>query len=237
MGLTRDLFDERRDEISSYIDFVSKLDSIETYRKSTIDFENGCSFILTRDLQKIFRSYLFILTYNLIESTIHNCLTEICDKIHDESLPYDCLSPKLQEYWRSCQLNFITRSSINLQKSKRKFEQVIQILENNESVDLTLIKPTISGNLDYRAIDKIINVFGFYGKLEIDDLRKLKQALLLFKNKRNQLAHGNISFTKASENLTIGELINMINSITQYMDQVIMNLDNFINEKRYKSEA
>ncbi|MDY6993463.1 MAG: MAE_28990/MAE_18760 family HEPN-like nuclease [Pseudomonadota bacterium] len=72
---------------------------------------------------------------------------------------------------------------------------------------------------------------------EIEKILKANRGgskLLTVKTQRNQLAHGNISFSECGRDHTFIELNNIKNEVINYLEDILNNIENYIDNKAYK---
>jgi hypothetical protein len=223
----------RVEEIEKYFNFLNGIDSIETHKVSKLTLPNKEHLKVDRDLQKILRSYTFLLLYNLIESTLSNGILEIYDNIHDEKLNYSCVSEEFQKIWLDIRGKRLSES-----KNEANIQAILKTLIS-ECSDINEInfdkhRLSISGNLDFKTIEKIRTKYGFKAPIPNRDRKKLISYLNYIKAKRNYLGHGNESFTKASELKTYTELSDMKNEVILFLDSVVDSIDDALTTKKYK---
>jgi hypothetical protein len=90
----------------------------------------------------------------------------------------------------------------------------------------------ISGSLDIR---KIFEVFSKHGcKLDETNRDKYSNSFLVVKNKRNNLAHGNISFSECGSNYMVSDLKKIKEDILDGMQEVVTQAKEYISNKKYK---
>jgi len=227
--LIRD-FNTRLDEINEYFTFVAFIDSIETHKKEKITNGTSCEYIPKRDLQKILRSNCFLLLYNLVESSVRNGILSVYDSIHDDSLKYEELSERIQEIWLTHQ---IRQAQISEKSIKTLLKGLMKGVSEGNQIVLEKDTINISGNLDYDNIQKIINRYGFFGRITVDK-KHIKSALYKVKLERNLLAHGNKTFCQSGEIITMSELTNIKDNISKYMGELLLNIEMYMDNKRYK---
>ncbi|WP_391485157.1 MAE_28990/MAE_18760 family HEPN-like nuclease [Aliarcobacter butzleri] len=58
--------------------------------------------------------------------------------------------------------------------------------------------------------------------------------LVTIKNKRNSLAHGNHIFYNVGKDFTVGDIENFKKETFLYLQDVITNIEKFINERKYQ---
>lgn len=222
-------FNTRIDEINEYFTFVAFIDSIETHKKEKITNGTSCEFIPKRDLQKILRSNCFLLLYNLVESSVRNSILSVYDSIHDDSLKYEELSESIQEIWLT---NQTRQAQISENRINARLKELIEEVSEGSQIVLKEDTINISGNLDYYSIQKIINTYGFFGRITVDK-RHIESALYKVKQERNLLAHGNKTFCQSGEIITMPELTNIKDNISKYLDELLLNVETYIDNKGY----
>lgn len=232
MNLGSDL-QARIEEVELYFDFVKSIDSVETYRTKTLKTDSF-SVVVKRDLQKVLRANCFLILYNLIESTIRNGIFAIYDSVEDKGTVYKNLSHQIQNVWLLDQAHDLSQLS-NLNKTKNSVKKLVDEVISNSSVKFSRTRISLSGNLDYRTIEKLIVEYGFHGKITVADKSKLGKALLRIKHERNNLAHGNKSFRQTSEMITIQELIEYKILTCSYLSDITKNLLRFIENSEYEN--
>jgi hypothetical protein len=94
-------------------------------------------------------------------------------------------------------------------------------------------KLPISGNLDAVQISELINRYGFYGKIK-GDLSKIEYVLSRIKKIQNDLAHGNVAFRDASRHTVMREMIEYKDVTITYLEDILRNIDDYIDKKQYR---
>jgi len=222
-------FEKRLDEIELQFSFIEYIDSIEAHKKEHIlQYNKNTTFEVSRDLQKILRSSFLLMLYNVVESTIRNCILAIYDEIHDNNVEYNSLSSQVQKIWLKHQSKVIKEKEKNIHIY---LEELINNINNNKIIfeDKSF---SISGNLDYNTIHKIISNYGFYGRIN-GNTNQIKYSVDKVKDERNKLAHGNKTFCQSGEIITIREVQDIKNNIINYLKDIIQNLDNYLKNKQY----
>lgn len=92
-------------------------------------------------------------------------------------------------------------------------------------LELSRYLKLFSGNLDAREIRKISENIG----IQIVN-KESDKFLLIVKNKRNSLAHGEKTFVNASQDITLDEIKKNINSVKNYMEYIIEEYEKFIDK-------
>jgi hypothetical protein len=241
-------FGKRVDEINKYFDFVDKVEQLGAFSTNSVIFPSG-DYNVDSDLQKILKSHCYLLLYNLIESSIRNGITAIHDAISIEKLTYRDLSPKIKMLWL---LNDRSKSFLdsNIKKETiaKNLQEVIRLAMYDEVVELDPTNIPISGNLDSKTIKELVNMYGFYGDLGIS-AKEIDNILDFVVKIRCDLAHGNVSFCDASNEIIWSKSANTDDSrekvfryliddkenVVKYLTNMLQNIDGYIDRKEYKS--
>jgi hypothetical protein len=199
-GFVRD-FNKRVVEIDKYFDLVDRIEQLGDFSKNSITFPSG-EYIVDSDLQKILRSHCYLLLYNLIESSIRNGIIAIHDEIILDNLTYKDLSPKIKRLWLLNDRSKSFRSpDIKKDTIAINLQAIIESILDDQIISLDESNIPISGNLDSETINELINMYGFTGNLGIS-AREIDKILNFVVKIRCDLAHGNVSFCDASNQIT-----------------------------------
>lgn len=105
---------------------------------------------------------------------------------------------------------------------------VIDYFVNNKIVSVSKgLLSGRSGNLDSLKIREISQELGITHSATCPKLQ-------LIKNKRNNLAHGDISFADEGRNIVLSDLVEYKNETISYLNIFINDVKDFIDNKRYK---
>jgi hypothetical protein len=177
----------------------------------------------------------------LIEGSVTSGIDAIFLAINDEDLEASQLNSKIRELF----IQYETHSFLfsGSKKTKKEIQGYINSLfdrsvsfQTPERVGyaayLEKAGGEISGNLDGNKIKELAEKYGFDLPEDIDSV---SGDLLNIKNKRNQLAHGEITFSVAGREKSIEELIALKNKITDYFRLLLRSVERYIQEKKYKN--
>ncbi len=226
---TKDDFEKRKKEVEEYFSFLSVLDKETTllkYVKDGNNIEEGIS----KDTQRILIANSFLILYNLIEATIRNSIVEIYDKIQEDAISYSQLSTSLKKIWIKSKTKNLKEGNFNINTLQNNVECIINNVIDNEIVFLTEDDIDISGNIDAEKIRVLAKEIGF----DKSPNEKNGLNLVTIKNKRNGLAHGNHTFYDVGKDFTVKDISLFKDETFLYLNDVIANIEKFINEKKYK---
>lgn len=222
-------FHNRVQEIEQYFEFTAKINEIASYKQELMTFPNQTSYIIPSELQKILRANCYLLLYNLVESSVRNGIIAIYDAIHDERLDYTEVDNRIREIWLTQRCQGLTDPAISEKNIVRTVTEILVEVTQKSPLSLEKGQLPISGNLDLDTIEKLVKKYGFYGKITQKDLH-LEFVLGKIKKMRNDIAHGNISFSEAAQNTTMQELVDYKGRTVDYLREILNNIDNYISQ-------
>lgn len=216
-------FQERLDEIEEYLSLLRAID--KQIQLSGMPRLAGTNTPVTVLQVRMLYASVYLQLYNLVESTITNCLDAVCEAINNTWRPED-LSIELQREW----VRFYARTHTPLEYEKRLEETVNllnYILHAERVLDFKVDKGA-GGSWDEVAIAKICERLGFNLLIDKELYSEIKRrvyndrgALDYIKTLRNELAHGSLSFAACGANTTIGELERLIDLTSRYLKEVV----------------
>lgn len=106
-------------------------------------------------------------------------------------------------------------------------QRIAETILNWEFLSLQVDSVSISGNIDTQEIRKITQQIGW-------EQSKDGRELVTIKNKRNNLAHGEYTFSDIGKEYSIKDLEELKNKTLLYLDDVLSKVETYIAEERYK---
>jgi hypothetical protein len=228
---TLTFFNERKAEIDAYFDF---LEDVINNKGSLTFYDNGGSRNITKsidiELSHTLKANGYLLLYNLIESTMTSAIEEIHLTINDSTADADVLIESLaKQAIRS--LNAELRINGSLSRSI-----LTHWIEEHKRASANQKNPLFSGNVDARLIKEIASIYGFSHKVSGKKARG-GVGLVKIKSKRNELAHGRVSFKDCGREIMIGDLISLKVEVVAYLEQILKNIEGYIVGKDYLKSA
>lgn len=224
MITVRNDFEKRVSEIESYFSLVEALiekdgiiffDNKRTHKYKTVDSE----------LKKVMKANVFLLLYNLMESTVRQMLVEVYDKISSDNLKFIDVTDNIQRIW-------IKRKYKNFKDKGAGFIHGIINSINDDIIIIEFDIKDISGNIDSRKIKDFSDEIGFSSRVHytLNNGDKLHQV----KTNRNKLAHGEISFSECGRLYTVPDMKTIKKQVIKYLRKIIDNTEIFLNNQDYK---
>lgn len=229
-------FEERLQEIQSYIEF---LEGVEAEAMSGPPRLGSAGALITTQQQRILYSGVFLQLYNLVESTVVRCL----DGVTEAALEVGTWSPgdlttELRREW----VRVIARTHVDL-NFEHRLESALTLcghLVELLPVNGFKVEKGGGGNWDDSEIETITARLGFKLNVSENVYKNIKRPfrddlgpLALVKKFRNSLAHGSISFAECGENLTVGELRDLMERTAAYLREVVKAFKAYIDHHEY----
>lgn len=214
-------FIKRAEDIEETFHLVDFIANIESHRNLPITNPNGSKLFVSQEMQCALKAQFLMVLYNIIESTVCDCLNTFYDSIADDGLTFAELSDEMRDIWK---IYLKRKSNPDHQKNDTELMGMVICFRS--------LAVNISGSLDIR---KVIDVFSKHGcNLDETNRDKYSNSFLVVKNKRNNLAHGNISFSECGSNYMVSDLQKFKEDILNGMQEVVNQAKEYISSKKYK---
>ena len=168
--------------------------------------------------------------YNLVESTIRVSMLDYYSSLNDKQLSFSQAIESIQKLWIKNHLNQINSNELN----QKVFNMILNVINNNYSVEIERESFHLSGNADVKEMKRILETHGI--TYNNDSFRDFGGALLTIKNKRNYLAHGNISFEDNGGRFSIQDINELKNKTYQCLDYFISLINSAIINQEFMSQ-
>ncbi len=244
---------ERLRETKSMITFVSLLEALDQGIDQGLNYHNLMeeAYIVAQHanpnglptqtpdiscITSVIRSNIKIMIYNIIEFSITNLLQAIYDKIKDEQCGYIDISESLQAVWHHTRIkNSLQDPNANNNTVERISKQLLDDAISNSTLRFNAKKSIPGGNLDG---EKIIRLFKDHGvAIHPSCCSYRENELKDIKDRRNDLAHGSVSFTEAGNQVTTSELAELSDNVDSFLQQLKKDVIDYLNNGEYRSRA
>ncbi len=212
--------DSRKRELKEYLSLIEFLDS-----STEIKDEKRNNFEPTPLLKKTIKGTIYLILYNLVESTFRATILAIHDEIKSSNSRFEDLRNELQE-------KILLRT--------KKDDISIKDLQRDLSINVSLnfhtatlnSKSLFSGNIDRDKIKSIAKIYGFSHETEYSETSHGEQ-LDVVKRHRNDLAHGNKTFENVGSEKTTQELQEFTDKVLAYVYAISDNVSDYLEQKNY----
>lgn len=228
----RQSFNDRTQEIELYYKLLS--DIIKREAQLIFPNENDIRENLNVRVTSILKSSANLHLYNLVESTISNCLVEIHSSFSNDTIHYSNLSDEIQKLWVKFHYDYFKETS-NEKDILHNLKVLIDTwVTNTLPVTLTYKEFTkyntggnFSGNLDSKEIRKLSEKYGIEFDVKCDEVGSVK-------HRRNKLAHGEVSFEEQGRQDSIEYMIVLKDKTIDFLTQFIQAVDDYISNTKYR---
>ena len=223
-------FTDRKTEIDEFFDLLDDI----LNKGAQLKVDNSNKLFKTR-LRATLKSTALLLLYNLVESTISNCLNAIHLSFCSESLKFNELNQNIQKIWLNHHFDLLSNNDkMSKENITVKLLDIVNTLSFDSYIDFTYeelsknkLGSQFSGNLDSKEIRKIATKYGVVFNEKCEEVRRVRDY-------RNKLAHGELSFYECSNNMTPQELTQLKRRVVDFIEKFINASKEYIDNKKFK---
>lgn len=220
-----DMFDERVQEINHYFDAMIALDEGSIERLSQAPYFDS-EFI------KVLKANALLMIYNLVESTVMGGILEIYDKLKQEGLTYCSVRQEIKDIWFSYKFKQVYDQQAHYKSYKGKALEIVNSILTGEVIELDRKATDISGNLDAQQIRNVCTDHGI--RFHTDAASKGGIVLETVKDRRNDLAHGTLSFAECGRDYSIEELSEIKYQTVLFLNGLLDGMKQYYDGKQYQ---
>lgn len=215
-------YEQRKEDVDAYYRCLDFVNGVESHKgKPIVDSVGGRELMVDLQMQCCMKANTLVILYNMVESTICECLNNIYDAVADDGLTYAELTDEMRHMWTN-----------SLKRARKPEGTLDEVGKMALKVVFETLAINTSGSIDIR---KIFETFEKHGCMIPDEKRdECADSFLTVKTKRNLLAHGNVSFSQCGANYLMSELERMKNDILDFLPVVIDATKKFVKDKKYK---
>lgn len=227
MDLVRENFNDRKNEIDLYFEFIDFLDNIE----KTENMEKSRYILYNKDVEKIIRANSLLMLYNLVESTLVTGMEEVYSALKEKKITYSQVRSEIREIWFNYRFSNAYDRKAHYDTYKKTAEKIITSIMLNEPLILDRKATGISGNLDATSIRDVCKKHGiqFHIPVNCHGGEKLTQV----KDQRNQLAHGTLSFVECGRDFTVEDLHVIKEEVENFLSGFIDSIESYYDNEEY----
>lgn len=215
-------FNTRVQEINEYFLFVEGLINETTKLAVSENGDDQKIKTIDSELAKTLKANGFLLLYNLIESSMKNAIEAIFDELKGKQVSFNSVRIEIKK--------------VVLQNFKNRSPEDIHTRITDISLDIITAgfksRELFSGNIDRDEITKTARKYGFSFDTDYSKTRHGENLYIIMRN-RNDLAHGNKSFSEVGRDVSIGDLLKIKEEVIEYIKQILKNIETYLNSKEY----
>lgn len=226
MRATIEIYKDRIDEIELYFKAIAQL-----YEKPTLLENDFSPDFYSDDFLKMLKANALLMIYNLVESSIMGGILEIYDELKSNGYSYNDVRKEIQDIWFSFKFNEVYDKNAHYNSYREKAAEIVNAVIAEQTIELNRKATDISGNLDAEKIRQICKEHGI--TYTIDTACRGGVVLEDVKNKRNNLAHGTISFVECGREYSIEALISIKNETIMFLNGILNGMEKYYNEEKF----
>ena len=219
-----EMFNERIQEIDLYFEALKELDQGNTEHLDAPFFDS--EFI------KILKANTLLMVYNLVESTVMGGILEIYDKLKQEGLTYSDVRKEIKDIWFAYKFRQVYDQQAHYNSYKDKAIQIGNSILTREIIDLDRKATAISGNLDPQQIRNVCHDHGICFTPEAGCRGGV--VLETVKDRRNDLAHGTLSFAECGRDYSIEDLVKIKEETVLFLRGLLNGMKQYYDGRQYK---
>lgn len=219
------MFEERVQEIDLYFEAIKELDN------GSVEHCSGAHYF-NSEFIKILKANTLLMIYNLVESTVMGGILEIYDKLKQEGHTYSSVRKEIKDIWFSYKFNQVYDQQAHFNSYKGKALEIVNAILAGEIIELDRKAANISGNLDAQQIRNVCHDHGINFTTEPGSRGGI--VLETVKDRRNDLAHGTLSFAECGRDYSIQELINIKKETVLFLRGLLTGMKQYYDDKQYE---
>lgn len=219
MQNTLGIFEDRKEEINFYYSIMIEIESADGHIK-TID---------NNRLVKIMKSNLLLMLYNLVEACVVSGMMEIYEDLKNDGCSYNSVISEIQNIWAKNEINEIYGPTTERIAYENRVQRIIQNITSESPIILSRDALGVSGNLNAKKIKEICDRHRIRYRLETRG-----ELLERVKLERNNLAHGDVSFSDCARNLSLSDLETIKNEVFLFIDGILKGMTDYYIGKQYR---
>lgn len=234
--LTKSLLSDRSTEVTAYLEFLK----VAVERRAVLSAKDGeLQFPLTLELTHTLKANLVLLLYSAMEATLIQLLDEMHDAIGANCSSADALNAQLLRVVlktvKKDSKTTVLSSASPLHASLFRYwmdDWTSRTSGKDKRVD------GISGSVDSLVFYEQLKKFGVVAQTPNDrpPAHLTDAALQKMKTNRNELAHGEKSFTDLGRDLSVESLETDSKAVFDTLGNIATEVDNYLREQRYLAQ-
>jgi hypothetical protein len=234
--LTESLLSDRNTEVTAYLEFLK----VAVERRAVLSAKDGeLQFPLTLELTHTLKANLVLLLYSAMEATLIQLLDEMHDAIGANCSSADALNAQLLRVVlrtvKKDSKTTVLSSASPLHTSLFRYwmdDWTSRTSGKDKRVD------GISGSVDSLVFYEQLKKFGVVAKTPNDrpPAHLTDATLQKVKTNRNELAHGEKSFTDLGRDLSVESLATDSSTVFDTLRNIATEVDNYLRDQRYLAQ-
>lgn len=212
--------------------FQDRKEEINFYYSIMVEIETSDGDITTIDnnrLIKIMKSNFLLMLYNLVEACIVSGMMEIYENLKNDGCSYGSVISEIQNIWSKREINEIYGPATERSAYENRVQRIIQNITEASPIVLSRDALGISGNLNAKKIKEICDNHRIRYRLETRG-----ESLERIKLERNNLAHGDVSFSDCARDFSLNDLDTIRDEVFLFLGGILDGMKKYYDEKQYR---
>jgi len=219
--------------IPVYLRFLSLLDQEGTTLSALHGNSRRTKRIDDRVL-KILKANFFLLLYNLVEASIRDGFRALYEAMEAERCTVRVLRPELRQLWIDAAVDRLKPQTSNQDSYRNLARRLVQEAVDDVAAKLRVDDLRFGGNLDGDRIRRTCSEHGV--SVRTHPRAKGGEKLNLVKLRRNDLAHGGLSFSECGRDYTLAQLVEMRQETVLFVRNILTNVERHSKRKAFRSQ-
>lgn len=180
--------------------------------------------LINDELINILKSVIHLMNYNQVESTLTSGIELLYDRFADNCVGYSQLRAPIQKKI----LSTVHKNSENI------YNAVTNDINLNIPKASLKIKKLFNGNITKDTFSEMRRDYGI--RVQGGRYGGNAEDLEILRDTRNDLAHGNKSFSSHGRGDSLAEFLRISNNTSLFMASTVITFDDYINNDKYLAE-
>jgi len=216
----RTVFKDRRDEVRAYLAYLFDFETtiLRDKRKKRAGF-----------FFKVAKANLFVMLYNLVESTTFICLEDIEQAFASNGLTHKKVTEKVRVEWlkQFCRDDRLRKT--NQEDQHKLFLEVVMTVVEDKILQPLGTKNMTDSNINQHVIHSVSDRLGVAMTGGADG-----ESLEIIRTLRNSLAHGNEKFSVIGSPYSVQDLEEHANKCFSFIERFVCSVESYIRHQRFR---
>lgn len=229
-ALSRAMLNLRATEVRAYLAFLqAALERGAEIHARTLP----APFALDIELTHTLKANTYLLLYNVVEATMTQLVADIHRTVKQSGAVLDQLHPQMYVHilrrFRASEAD-VAEEAVPAPSGSTIVNHWLDDYEKRARENRNYL---LSGNVDSRRIREIGRKYGFTGLDETQDAHLSHASLLTTKTRRNELAHGGLSFRDCGQELAYADVASDAHGLLNCLANVVGHVDDYLKRELY----
>ncbi|MDQ3489387.1 MAG: MAE_28990/MAE_18760 family HEPN-like nuclease [Acidobacteriota bacterium] len=182
---------------------------------------------------KILKANCFLLIYNLVEASVRESFRTLYASVEADGSTVRSLRQNLRGMWVDAAVDRLRNQEGGHTSYRDVARRLVEQAVNNGSATLRVEELRAGGNLDADNIRRACQDHGV--QTTTHPRARGGQQLRLVRQRRNDLAHGNLSFSECGRDYTLGQLLEVRHESVLFVRGILRNIERYIARREFRA--